>query len=225
MNPEKLFAYLDGTLPDAERAELETRLASDAQLQREFGIAKEIHARSHGASREVIFQDETSVADRGRKMALRVGTAFIVLIALNVAIGLIFIARKEAANPNRKLLETQMREQLSKSLEQAAHAALPPPPLGISDISVSAARGQLNRVADQVVATAKRLGGSATKGLPDNHRVGVLVDLPGNREPEFRAAIATITGGAPPSPAPNVATGQPSEKKSFVVQIVEPATL
>src|ERR1700737_2503185 len=128
MNPEKLFAYLDGNLSDAERAEIEERLGSDAQLQREFAIAKEIHARARGGSREVLLQDEISIADRGRKIALRIGVAAIILVALNVGIGLFFIARHERANPNRKLLETQMREQLTKSLDQAARAALTPPP-------------------------------------------------------------------------------------------------
>ena len=50
-----------------------------------------------------------------------------------------------------------------------------------------------------------------------------VVDLPGNRESEFRAALGAIAGGAPispvPSPAETVASG--SEKKSFVVEIIE----
>jgi hypothetical protein len=224
MNPEKLFDYLDGTLPEEERRELDRQLASDAQLQRELGIAREIHTRARGGAREVLFQDEMAVSDRGRKMALRIGVGFIILIGLNVAVGLLFIAHKEASNPNRKLLDAQMREQLTKSFEQATHASLTPPPLGVSDITIPVAHGRLDGVADQIVATAKRLGGSATKGLTDNHHVNVLVDLAANRETEFRSAIATLTGGAPPSPAPNGAVDQSVEKKSFVIQIVEPAT-
>lgn len=224
MNPEKLFAYLDGNLEPAERATLDQRLASDVQLQRELDIARQIHARARGDSREVLFQDEMAMSARGRKMALRIGTGFIVLMALNVGIGLWVIGRKEAANPNRKLLETQMREQLTKSIEQASHSALTPPSLDISDIIIPVARGQLDAVAARVIATAQRLGGSATKELPDNHRVGVLVDLPANRETEFRAAIATMTGGAPGSPSPAASAAESSAKKSFAVQIVEPAT-
>ncbi len=218
MNPEKLFAYLDGNLPPAERADLEQRLLADAQLQRELEIARQIHARAHGESREVIFHDEIASSAHGRKMALRVGAAFIVLMALNVGAGLWIIARKEAANPNRKLLETQMREQLTKSLEQSVKSELIPPPLDVNDITIPVAIGRLTSVADQVVTTAQRLGGKATKGLPDVHRVGVLVDLPANREAEFRAAIATMIGGAPTAPPPATSEGT----KSFVVQIVEP---
>lgn len=217
MNPEKLFAYLDGRLPNDQRAEIDQRLETDAQLQRELAMAREIHMRARGDTREVIFEDEMAASAHGRKMALRVGVAAIALIVLNVVVGLLFIARKEASNPNRKLLEQQMREQLRKSLGQAATNVLTPPALDINDITIPVARGKSGAMADQVVAIAQRLGGSATKELPDNGRIGVLVDLAANREAEFRAAIATLVGAAPPSP-----NESPSEaKKSFVVQIVE----
>jgi len=56
-------------------------------------------------------------------------------------------------------------------------------------------------------------------------RLGLLIDLPANREMEFRAAISTITGGAPssasPLPSPNETAAPGAEKKSFAVQIVE----
>ena len=218
MNPDRLFAYLDGRLPKDERAEIDQRLESDAQLQREMAIAREIHLRARGDAREVIFQDEAAMADRGRKFSLRVGAAFIALIALNVAFALIFIAHREASNPNHKLLEAQMREQLSKSLGQAANSVLTPPPLDVNDITIPAGPGKSGVIADQVVAIAQRLGGSATKELPDKGRIGVLVDLAANREAEFRRALATLSGGIAPTPAPNESTA----KKSFVVQIVEP---
>lgn len=221
MNPENLFAYLDDTLGPAERSDIERRLETDSQLQRELAIAREIHKRARGESREVIFQDELETSLRGRKMALRVGTGFIALIALNVAVGLIVIAHKESSNPNRKLLDTQMREQLSKALDQAARAAMTSPPLGVSDITISVAAGRMDSVADQVVSTATRLGGSATKGLPNERDLNVLVDLPGSGEAEFRATMATIIGGAPGSPSPNDAEIHSSEKRSFVVHIVE----
>ena len=40
MNPDKLFDYLEGRLPAAERAALEQRLISDKQLQRELAVAR-----------------------------------------------------------------------------------------------------------------------------------------------------------------------------------------
>jgi hypothetical protein len=224
MNPEKLFAYLDGELPPSERAEIERRLSSEVQLQREMAIAREIHLRARGSAREAIFQDEAAMAERGRKMALRVGAAFVALIALNVLLGIFIIARHESSNPNRKLLEQQMREQLSKSLGQAAATVLTPPPLDVSDITVPVAKGQMDTVADRVVGTAQRLGGTATKELPEKGRLGILVDVPASREGEFRAAVATLTGGIPKSPAPNESPAELSKTKSFVVQIVEPGT-
>jgi anti-sigma factor RsiW len=228
MNPDKLFDYLEGRLPAAERAALEERLISDKQLQRELAVALQIHAGMRGDSREVVLPARPDVTEQGRKMALRVGTAFIVLMAVNVGFGLWLIARHEAKNPNRALLETQMREQIAKSIERAAATLTPAPnALGVSEITLPAATGKLDAVADEVVTIASRFGGSATKGLPDQGRLSVLVDLPSNHEPEFRAAIASIGGEKPELTSP-AATQEPgstipatAEKKSFVVQIAE----
>jgi hypothetical protein len=144
-------------------------------------------------------------------------------MAVNVGVGLWLIARHETKNPNRALLETQMRQQLAKSLEHAAEAALTPAPLGVSEITIATAPGRLDDAANEVVTIAARLGGSATKGLPDKNRISVLVDVPSNREPEFRAAIASLAGGVPnlPAPSPHERAAQSSEEKSFAVQIVE----
>ena len=233
MNPDKLFDYLEGRLPATERAALEQRLISDEQLQRELAVARQIHAGMRGDSREVLLPPRPDVTEQGRKMALRVGAAFIILMAVNVGFGLWLIARHETKNPNRALLENQMREQIAKSIEHAAATLTPAPDaLGVSEIVIPAATGKLDAVADQIVTIASRCGGSAAKGLPDPGRVSVLVDLPSNRESEFRAAIASIIGGRPESsasaeatadkPPPATATTPAAgEKKSFVVQIVE----
>ena len=222
MNPDKLFDYLQGRLSPGERAALEEQLISDKQLQRELAVARQIHAGMRGNSREVLLPPEPDVTEQGRKMALRVGAAFIILMAVNVGFGLWLIARHETKNPNRALLETQMRKQIAKSLEHAAATLTPAPDaLGVSEIIIPAATGKLDAVADQVVTIASRFGGSATKGLPDRGRISILVDLPANRESEFRASIASI-GGGPASPPP--ATGMSpaaAGKKSLVVQIVE----
>ena len=250
MNPDKLFDYLEGRLPAAERAALEERLMSDKQLQRELAVARQIHAGMRGDSREVLFPPRPDVTEQGRKMAVRVGAAFIVLMAVNVGIGLWLIARHETKNPNRALLERQMREQIANSLEHAA-ATFTPAPLGVGEITIPAVAGKLEVVADQVIAIASRFGGSATKGLEDRGRLSVLVDVPSNRDPEFRAAISSMVGEALPSSATpataSQASGSPafakatadkstpatarqepestipatSEKKSFVIQIVE----
>jgi len=220
MNPDKLFDYLEGRLPPTERVALEERLMSDKQLQRELAVARQIHAGMRGDSREVLLPSKPEISEQGRKMALRVGAAFIVLMAVNVGIGLWLIARHESKNPNRALLEKQMREQIANSLEHAA-TTFTPAPLGVGEILVPAASGKLEVVANEVVTTATRFGGSAAKGLPDQGRLSVLVDIPSNREAEFRAAISSMTGEArPASPTPATAAAA-NEKKSFIVQIVE----
>jgi anti-sigma factor RsiW len=222
MNPDKLFDYLEGRLPAAERAALEERLMSDKQLQRELAVARQIHAGMRGDSREVLLPPQSDVTEQGRKMGIRVGAAFLVLMAVNVGIGLWLIARHETKNPNRALLEKQMREQIANSLERAA-ATFTPAPLGITEIMVPAASGKLETVADEVVTIATRFGASITKGLPDQGRLSVLVDLPSNREPEFRAAISSIAGEVLPgsTPTATATVSATAEKKSFVVHVVE----
>jgi len=155
---------------------------------------------------------------------------------VNVGIGLWFIFRHESNNPNRPLLEAQMREQIVKSIDRAATLTPAPNALGVSEITIAAETGKLDSVADKVVAVVSELGGSATKGIPDAGRVSILVDMPADRESEFRAAFASIQGGGsqkspagspePGSSAYAEATGDrltppTGEKKSFVVQIVE----
>jgi len=98
--------------------------------------------------------------------------------------------------------------------------------LGVSEITVPAENGRLDAVADQVVAIVSRFGGSATKGVSDAGRVSILADVPANREPDFRNAIASIGGeiSAPPtasSPERGSPTPATIEKKNFLVQIVE----
>src|SRR5213596_940231 len=159
MNPDKLFDYLEGRLPATERAVLEERLMSDKQLQRELAVARQIHAGMQGDSREVLLPPQPDTTEQGRKMALRVGVAFILLMAVNVGFGLWLIVRHESGNPNRALLENQMRQQIAKSLERAAATFTPAPnALGVSEITVPAATGRLDAVADEVVTTASRLG-------------------------------------------------------------------
>jgi len=232
MNPDKLFDYLDGRLPSSERSALEERLMSDKQLQREFAVARQIHAGMRGDSQEVELPAPPDVPEQGHKMAIRVGVAFMILMLVNVGIGLWFIFKHESKNPNRPLLEAQMREQIAKSIEHAAALTPAPNALGVSELAIPAAAGKLDNVANEVVTIAARLAGSATKGLQDNNRLTVLVDLPSNREQEFRAQIASITEENPaPSTlakptadktTPATETTPPTgEKKSFVVQIVE----
>jgi hypothetical protein len=226
MNPDKLFDYLDGRLTSSERAALEERLMSDEQLQREFAVARQIHAGRRGDSREVVLPAPPDVSEQGRKMAIRIGVAFMVLMFVNVGIGLWFIFKHESKNPNRPLLEAQMREQIAKSIERAAALTPAPNVLGVTEVTISAEKEELDAIADKVVAIVSELGGSATKGVPNAGRLSLLVDLPANREIEFRSEVASIGGRSPGSSASAQATADKptpatDEKKSFVVQIVE----
>jgi hypothetical protein len=145
-----------------------------------------------------------------------------VLMLVNVGIGLYFIFRHESNNPNRPLLEAQMREQIAKSIERAAAFTPAPNVLGVTEITIPAETGKLNTIADKVVAFVSELGGSATKGVPDTGRLSILVDIAANRESEFRAGVASIIKERPGSTTPATeATPATGEKKSFVVQIVE----
>jgi hypothetical protein len=228
MNPDKLFDYLEGRLSSKERADLEEQLMSDKQLQREFAVAQQIHAGMRGETREVVIPAPVDISENGRKMAIRIGVAFMVLMFVNVGIGLWFIFRHESKNPNRPLLEAQMREQIAKSIERAATLTPAPNALGVSEITIPAETGKLDSVADKVVAVVSELGGSATKGVADAGRVSILVDIPANRESEFHAAVASIQEGESPGPPPATRSAEPGstppatdDKKSFVVQIVE----
>lgn len=231
MNPDKLFDYLDGRLAPNERAALEKRLMSDKQLQREFAVARQIHSGMRGESREVVLPPSPAVSEQGHKMAIRIGVAFMILMFVNVGIGLYFIFRHESNNPNRPLLEAQMREQIAKSIERAGPLTPAPNALGVVELTIQAEPGKLDVVADRVVAVVSELGGAATKGVPDAGRASILADLPADRESEFRAAIAGISGGKPvsvgsgsetqPPTVPPESTPPATEKKSFVVEIVE----
>ena len=222
MNPDKLFDYLDGRLAPNERAALEERLMSDMQLQREFAVARQIHSGMRGESREVVLPPSPEVSEQGHKLAIRIGVAFMILMFVNVGIGLYFIFRHESNNPNRPLLEAQMREQIAKSIERAAPLTPAPNALGVVELTIHTELGKLDVVADRVVAVVSELGGSATKGVPDRGRVSILADVPTNRESDFRNAIAAIGGDTQASmPAATAIPLKTTEKKSFVVQVFE----
>ena len=90
MSPEKLFDYLEGNLPEAERAQLEQQLASDPQLQRELAIAREMHKRSRG-SREVLGEsdDQEIPSPESGKLGRRV--AALLLMFAGAAAGMLLL--------------------------------------------------------------------------------------------------------------------------------------
>jgi hypothetical protein len=222
VNPEKLFDYLDGKLPEHERRALEEQLMNNAEARREFEVARRIHSATRGSRENLEVIDEGVLDERrGKSAARQILLATLVLVAVNVLLGLLYIAHHESKNPNRALLEKQSREQLRQALDKAAKGALTPPPLGVTEVSVVAENGHAQAVADEIVQLAKRLQGTATRGIPEGGRVGVLVEIAGRRAEEFRDALRNLGGmkdggkiSIPPSP-------NSEEKISIVVQVTE----
>jgi anti-sigma factor RsiW len=222
MNPDKLFDYLDGKLPDHERQAVEERLMNDASARREFDVARRIHSsmRENKSDRPEVFEevsDET--AARGRRLARQVGLAFIVLVAMNVFLGLVYIAHHESKNPNRQLLDEQARDHLRQYSENAATATLTPPSLVVSELRITAERGKSETVADELINAAKISLGSGTKGVPDNGRIEVLAELPANGATEFKTSIAHLAGVK--EVKGEVSSLNSGEKISIIVQITE----
>jgi hypothetical protein len=233
MNPDKLFDYLDGNLPPSEREQLEAALVSDERLQRELSIARQIH-KGMTRSREVVVAPDphSPEGQRGAVLGRRVATAFAGLVVLNVFIGLYlggraFVAEKEKRKSSRTV-DTAMREQVTNSMQKAAGSMLNPAPIGMEELTITAPAGARDEVAGRIILLAERFGGSATRGLTNAEAATVIVDVPGDREAEFREGLRTVIMQNPPAPPnatmPPINGNSAAEKKSFRIQIVNAVT-
>jgi anti-sigma factor RsiW len=207
MSPDKLFDYLDGSLPASERAELEELLLSDPQLRRELEIARRIHNQP-GDSREVFAGlDEVTTPSRGAVLGRRIAILFGALVFLNVLFGLYAIAflenKRHRTQPN-----IRNRQQIVQALENTAVSAMPTPRLDIGEIRVPAANGRHDAVVDEVIAAAAQSGGSATKNLTDENGTLIFAEIPAARENEFRQKLTTM--GAQPSKSETASPGKTS---------------
>lgn len=223
MNPEKLFDYLEETLPAGERAELEEKLAIDPQLQRELAIAREMHRRSRG-SREVLGESEDpDIPLPSAKLGRRVATAFVLLVLVNVFVGIAFIIgnKKSGTSADLRARELVIRQQLTASLQKAAETALPAPTVAINEIRLTASTKERETLADKVVLLATQCGGSATKAPADDMGITVLADLPASREEEFRRAIAPLTDMDFSSPAPRREKPMTEQRVNIYVRITQ----
>lgn len=212
MNPDKLFDYLDGNLSSAERAEVETKLATDSQLQQQLAIAREIHRGMRGSRerREVIPPiDDPAVAARGARVSHRVGAACAALVLLNVLIGLTVISVKNRKSTKSGSREAAIRQQLAASLDAAAQSALPLPTFASSEVQLSAPRSEWESATAKIIAAAETCSGSGVKGLPEENAAVVVVDIPATRESEFRTLIS----------APVATASQVKEGDRTIVQI------
>jgi hypothetical protein len=218
ISPNKLFDYLDGKLSTQEREELEARMANDSTLLRQLAIARKLRETMPGSGEVIGSLDSgTREAERGAIISRRVGLAFIVLVFLNVFIGLWFIFQKE--KPSAKARDADMRQQVEQSLEKAAASAMPTPNIEADEIKISTAATQEEEIANKVISAAKEAGGSGGKTLNDDNGIVVLIDIPKNREMDFRRRLIAL-GAAPPTSIGETAS-KPNEKKFLQVRVVK----
>ena len=214
MNPEKLFDYIEGNLPEAERARIEEQLAAEPQLQRELAIAREIHRRSRG-SREVLGErEDPEIPLPAKPLGRRLLIAFAALVLLNVLVGIAFIIGKKNGTGEIRAREAATRQQLEASLQKTAETSLPLPTIG-DEIRLPAPVTERDRVADTVILLAKQSGGSAAKAPQDDKSIIVIVDLPSTRADEFRRALTPLAS-ADYSPRPEPS---PSGDKRTILQV------
>jgi anti-sigma factor RsiW len=199
MNPDKLFDYLEGKLSPRERAELEERLMSDPQLRRELTVARQIHAADMGDSREIISVAEPTLEERGAVLGRRVAIAFTVLVFANVVFGIYAIAFMKQKEKTRVNTE-QNRSELAESLARTAAVALPTPSFDVEEIKFTAPVAEQDKLANKVIAAAKQVGGSGTKGLADQHGVLLFAEIPTAGLNDFRESMKRLGATLPAAP-------------------------
>jgi hypothetical protein len=222
MNPEKLFDYLEGNLAAAERAQLESQLATDPQLQRQLAIAREMHRRSRD-SHEVIGESQNfDIPAPSGKLGRRLATAFVLLVLVNVLVGIAFIVGQKGSKPaDLRARELAMRQQLTASLRKTAETAMPVPTLATDEIHLVASTSEHEALANNVVMLANQYGGSAAKAPPDEAGITVLADLPAMRADEFRQALAPLAQADFSSPTPSKEKPTAKERVNIYVRITQ----
>jgi hypothetical protein len=188
---------------------------SDAQLRREFQIAREIH-RSGRDSREVIVPDDPEEIARGGRLGRQIATAAIVLVFLNVAAGLAVITWKRSKPRPQPHHEQAVRQQLEESLGAAGRNALPTPSLADDEINLAMPRAEWEHMAISVISAAEAVGGSALRDDRENEVI-ITASIPRSRAWEFRRQLVGTNG----SPAP--ASEGAGETATVQVRIAESA--
>ena len=198
MNPDKLFDYLEGKLSPSERAALEERFMSEPHLRQELAVARQIHAEMRD-SREIVGVAQPTLEERGAVLGRRIAIAFSVLVFANVIFGIYAIAfmkKKDRARLNAE----QNRSELKESLARTAAVALPTPSLDIEEIKFTAPAPEQDKLANKIIALAKQLGGSGTKGLADERGVLLFTEIPTARLNDFRDSMKKLGATVPTSP-------------------------
>jgi len=168
---------------------------SDPQLRRELTIARQIHSEMRD-SREILGVAEPTLEQRGAVLGRRIAIAFSVLVFANVVFGIYAIAfmkKKERARASTE----QNRTELAESLARTAAVALPTPSLDVEEIKFTARVADQDRLANKVIATAKQIGGSGTKGLADQQGVLLFAEIPTARLNDFRDSMKKLGATLP----------------------------
>jgi len=211
MNPDRLFDYLDGRLSPNERAELEERFMSEPQLRQELAVARRIHAEMRD-SREIVGVAQPPLEEGGAVLGRRVAIAFSVLVFANVLFGIYAIAFMKTKDRARLNAE-QNRTELAESLARTAAVALPTPSLDVGEIKFTAPVREQDKLANKVIAAAKQLGGSGTKGLADQEGVLLFIEIPITRLNDFRDSMKKLGATLPLAPA------QPGSGEKSILQV------
>lgn len=207
MNPDKLFDYLDGKLSGAERDELEERFMNEPELRRELAVARQIHSQM-GDSREIVGVAEPTPEERGPVLARRITIIFSVLVFANVLFGIYAIAFMKKKNRAQMSVEKN-RTELAESLARKAAVALPTPTLEVDEIKFTAPVPEQDKLANKIIAAAKQVGGSGTKGLADQSGILVFAEIPTARLNDFRETMKRLGAVLPPTSA-NPGAGEKS---------------
>ena len=196
MNPDKLFNYLDGKLSPPEREAFEDQLIKDPELQRQFAMARKIHERMSGSSREVILDEPPPEAKGGKQFMRRMMIVFLALIFVNTVAGVIAIGLIESKRRQNRTGSEQNRQDVTRALQSAAATALPTPSL-VDEIKIAAPAKEEDALVDKINAAAKDAGGSAAKNLSNENGTLVFAEVPRERVSQFRDALGKLGATLP----------------------------
>ena len=207
MNPDKLFDYLDGRLSAADREKMEEQLIRDPELQRELAMARKIHGRMTGESREVLLDEPPPGGVRNRQIVRRIMIVALALIFVNTIVGVVVIGIFENKRRQTKTAAEHNRQDVALALQKAAVNALPTPSLDVDEIQVAVPAKQQDAMAERISAAAKQAGGSAAKNLSNENGTLVFAEIPAERVSQFRDALARLGAVLPNSSSPSPSSG------------------
>jgi autotransporter-associated beta strand protein len=207
MSAERILDYLDGRLPDAERAAFERELSADSDLQKELEAARAIERGFESLRKiepppDLLAKTRRQIEAGKRAMAVPqeargwhfpawgwpAAAAAIVLIGAGVlAMREQFVARQREAQA--QAVAAASAPQLREALERAAAKNLPEPTLAAAQIDLPAPPDKIGERADEVLRIAFAVGGTAMKGDAAPGEQRILAYIPQSQIEYFRQAV------------------------------------